>query len=371
MGRGDLSIRYPRRTLPRTLLRLVGRAFLPLLLRIEVTGRERFPPHGPLLVVGNHVGAVEVPLMITYAPWQIEMLGPGDIPPPPALDAVARLYGYTPISRGNVDRLPLARVLGVLRQGGVVGIFPEGGIWDPGGQPAKRGVAWLSHRAGAPVLPVGFGGLEGALTAALRLQRPHVSMHVGQLIPPTALAPGIPRKEALQEAAASIMDAVRQLVPDGVRRDSPAIEHECFELCIAVSGGARGAGNTEWRQVLNGSALSRMFHQPAVLRIFARDLGIDVAALQQIEEPHPAASVAAAAANILHYVREANPGFFAYRFGRQEGSAIEAGLAQLQELAESEAAHDRRLTLSPVRRYRVPGSDQEIVQTGPAAPHEW
>jgi 1-acyl-sn-glycerol-3-phosphate acyltransferase len=213
MTGGALSMHYPRRTLQRSVLRMLGR----VLLRVRVTGTGRFPAQGRLLVVGNHVGAVEVPLMIAYGPQQIEMLGPRVIPPPPALDAIARLYGYTAIHRANVDRLPLVRMLDVLRQRGVVGRFAEGGIWDPGTKPTKRGVAWLSHRAQAPILPVGFGSLEGALNAASRLQRPKVSMHVGE--------------------------------------------------------------------------------------------------------------------RTLHYVRHANPGFFTYRFGHQEGRAMAAGLSELQDLA--------------------------------------
>jgi 1-acyl-sn-glycerol-3-phosphate acyltransferase len=353
------------------LMRWLGRALLPLLLHIEVTGRERFPSGGPLLVVGNHVGAIEVPLLITYAPWQIEMLGPGDIPPPPAMHAIARLYGYTPINRGNVDRLPLMKVLDVLRQGGVVGLFPEGGIWAPGTQPAKRGVAWLSHRARAPVLPVGFGGLEGALKAALRLRRPRVSMRVGHLIPPTSLLPGRPRRDALQEAADRILQAVRDLVPEGPGARLPTPQQEHFELLIHVSSPSQSNRAYEARHLPHGRALSVLLYQPAVLRIFSRDLGIDVSALQEVDDAHDASEVAAATGRVLHYVRDTNPGFFTYRFGRQDGQAIEAGLRELKELAVLEATRGRRLTITPLHRYRLPDDDREGVETRPAAPHDW
>jgi len=56
---GDaLSIQYPRRTLQHSLLHVLGRALLPVLLRVRMTATQRFPAHGPLLVVGNHVGAL-------------------------------------------------------------------------------------------------------------------------------------------------------------------------------------------------------------------------------------------------------------------------------------------------------------------------
>jgi hypothetical protein len=36
---------------------------------------------------------------VAYAPRQIELLGPGDIPAQGALGMVTRFYGYTPIRR--------------------------------------------------------------------------------------------------------------------------------------------------------------------------------------------------------------------------------------------------------------------------------
>jgi hypothetical protein len=93
------AIPYPRRRLQRGLARLAGRALIPLLARVEVTGAEHYPRGGPLLAVGNHVAAMEVALMVAYAPWQIELLGPGDIPAQGALGMVTRFYGYTPIRR--------------------------------------------------------------------------------------------------------------------------------------------------------------------------------------------------------------------------------------------------------------------------------
>jgi 1-acyl-sn-glycerol-3-phosphate acyltransferase len=353
------------------LLRVLGRALLPLLTRVQVTGTQHFPPHGPLLVVGNHVGTMEVPLMVVYAPWQIEILGPGDIRPPPALDAVARLYGYTPINRGSIDRRPLVDMLAILKQGGVVGLFPEGGIWDPGAKPAKRGVAWLSHRAQVPILPIGFGGIEGALRAALRLKRPALSMNVGQPITPVTIPSGYPRKAALQEAAAHIMRGVYSLIPgsDRPRSSSPYREH--FELRIEMQSGKDPGGGLVGKELPHGSAVCKMLYQPAILRIFARDLSIDVEALQQVVATHDPGRIAAATARILHYVRRENPSFFTYRFGTREGKAIEAGLDELHGLCVQAAATGKHLDVTPVHRYQLREHGEEVVETSPGEPHAW
>ena len=66
--------------------------------------------------------------------------------------------GQIPVKRGEIDRKPLMTAVGVLKDGGVVGIFPEGtrGAGDVGA--AERGAAWLVRASGATVLPVATRG---------------------------------------------------------------------------------------------------------------------------------------------------------------------------------------------------------------------
>lgn len=75
------------------------------------------------------------------------------------------LYNFIPVNRGNTDGTALRSAVGVLEQGGVLGIFPEGGIWEAERSRAQKGVSWISGIAETRVVPVGFGGL---LTAPSR-----------------------------------------------------------------------------------------------------------------------------------------------------------------------------------------------------------
>ena len=134
MKDNNQNLTYPRRRVQRALLRWTGRAFLPLLTRTDVTGLENFPTQGPLLIVGNHIATMEVVLMVVYAPWQMELLGPGDIPPPPMMDAIARMHGYIPINRGNMDRSALNQALGILKQAGCWACSPK----EVSGTPEKN-----------------------------------------------------------------------------------------------------------------------------------------------------------------------------------------------------------------------------------------
>ncbi|MBN1487991.1 MAG: 1-acyl-sn-glycerol-3-phosphate acyltransferase [Anaerolineae bacterium] len=369
MQNNEMTVAYPRRNFRRRIVRLLGRLLLPLLSRTETRGFDNFPKHGPLLVVGNHIAAVEVILMVVYAPWQLEMLGPGDIPPRPFMDAFASFYGYTPINRGNMDRVALAKLLSVLKQGGVVGMFPEGGIWDTGEKPAKRGVAWLSYQAQAPILPIGFGGLEGALTNMLSFKRPKLAMNVGELIPPVALPPGVPRRDALQEASGHVMAEINRLIPAEFKSQLPAIVDERFELKLKVyNSDGKTVSVPDTVAIRHTDALCKLFYRPAILNVFARDLRLPVHAFVT-RDPAPDA-VARDIEPILHYLENENPAFFTYRFDG-EGVEMEKSLRELRALALWAAEHNYTLDIQPIRRYRIVEESKEIVDIAPPQAHKW
>ncbi|MCB9455632.1 MAG: 1-acyl-sn-glycerol-3-phosphate acyltransferase [Anaerolineaceae bacterium] len=179
---------------------IVGRALLGLLTRTTVAGRENLPEKGPLILVGNHNALMEAALMVLHSPYQIELLGAGDIPFDPRYAWAIERYGYIPIRRGEMDRLALNKALGVLKQG-VIGMFPEGGIWEAAFKRARTGVSWLSSQANAPIIPIGFGGIDGALGATMKLRRPRMLMNIGHVIPPIpAEIEGSPAKKPWKTA---------------------------------------------------------------------------------------------------------------------------------------------------------------------------
>jgi len=86
---------------------------------------------------------------------------------PPTLDAVhpqhrlLRAVGQIPLARREVDVSAVKDCVRVLRNGGVVGIYPEGTRGDGELRVFHRGVAYLALVTGAPVVPlVMFGTRE-------------------------------------------------------------------------------------------------------------------------------------------------------------------------------------------------------------------
>ncbi len=344
----NFKIRYPRNQFVRWLLRSLGRLLFPLLARVTVTGREHFPRSGPLILAGNHVAVVEVLLMVVYAPYNVEILGTGDIPLDPSYAWLAKLYRYIPINRGNIDRQGLKQALSVLQQRGVLAIFPEGGIWQPSAMQAHTGISYLSSQGDAPVLPIGFGGMRGALAAMLRLKRPRLSMTVGELLPPVQVRrPDLPRKEALVAGANDILERIRALVPAD-ERERAVRRAGRYELGLRVlDQEGRAVALPSEPAITQAAPLAKFLCQPVLLDVFTRNLRMEpVRPLQYPSPAHPAAEIERAAQAVLDYL-DVNTGFLTYRFGVDEGIAMRAGVAELRDLAHWAAGQGYAIDIQP------------------------
>lgn len=368
MSTQSYTITYPRKVLFRNAMRLLGRVLIGLFTRTTVTGTENFPRKGPLILVGNHTDVTEVALMVLYSPWLVEMMGAADIPLDTRFQWIFEPYGYIPINRGNWDRKGLNAALDVLKQGGVVGIFPEGGIWDSHSRPARTGVAWLSHMAQAPVVPIGFGGVNGALEKATRLARPKIYMHVGHVIPPVnANVPGKSRKQALEASAQYIMEQVESLIPEEDRKVREVIDEDFdFELLIATDDGQTASMAADFTQE-EREALGQLFNRPVVIDVFHSNLKMEVVApLKDLTKPHDPEQVAAATQAMLDYL-DKNPQFFNYRFGYNAGNAMVRGLVRMRDMSWNAARRGQRLMLRPLRQRRAARKGSDAATEAPEA----
>jgi 1-acyl-sn-glycerol-3-phosphate acyltransferase len=162
--------------------RVFARYHLRSAFRIRVHGRERMPATGPVLVVANHSSMIEPQLIFGMLPRRSAFLVKAEM----FAGIVGKFLvaiGQIPLKRGEIDRTPLMTAVGVLKDGGVVGIFPEGtrGTGDVGA--AERGAAWLVRASGATVLPVATRGTRKPADGKRRW-RPRVDILVGEPFSP-------------------------------------------------------------------------------------------------------------------------------------------------------------------------------------------
>lgn len=362
------NIKYPRRVLMRKGMNNIAKALINLLTRIDKHGLERLPSKGPAILAGNHVAVLEAVMLAAYCPGTIEFIGSGDIPFDPNYAPIVKAYGCIPINRGNLDREGLNQALGVLRQGGILAIFPEGGIWDPAQMQAQIGVAWLSYAAQAPIIPIGFGGVSGALSKALKLKRPNVSINVGKVIPPVTLQNDhASMKTNLETAARNILTEIKALVPEEELRQFHRRSNTVYHLEVDITSHGADVILPDHLQVRHGSAYARFLYNPTMMDVLIRNLHLPLKPLKKVNSQSDLKSLVNAWDSILAYLED-NPGFFTYRFGVEDGLAMKKALFELRSLAEWAQQSGCALTLTPRRRYQNANTGALVLEQGGCFP---
>ncbi len=362
------SVKYPRRVLLRKSMIGLGKLLLSLLADIEINGKERLPKIGPVILAGNHVAVMEAVMMAVYTPSMVEFLGNGDIPFDPNYAFIANTYDLIPINRGNIDRKGLKMGLDVLVQDGILGIFPEGGTWDPAQMQAQTGVAWLSYRASAPIIPIGFGGVNGALKKALNLRRPHLSMNVGQPIPPVSLIDdALSIRENLESAANQIMTSINALVPEEDLNHFRRRLDETYQLEISVINRREEMSVPEDLQIRHGGAYAHFLYNPGMIDVLVRNLRLPIKPIRMVYQQYELDPLLRAWQAIIGYL-SVNPGYFTYRFGVDEGLAVKQSLLELQRLTQWVKSSGYGLTINPIRTYRNANTGATVIERGGCFP---
>ncbi len=210
---------HRRRRLYRRLIRALARLLIRLLTRPRLRGMENLPPAGPALIVLNHLGDADAPLVLAALPQAPEALGKLELLDEfPVLGRIMDWYGIVWVHRGRPDRHALECAVEALREGRYLVIAPEGRYTlTQGLERGGSGAAFVALRAGVPLIPVALTGTENPKVYATlrRLHRPSISLTVGR---PIYLSPeSDSRPRALKEATDQVMRALARLLPPEYR----------------------------------------------------------------------------------------------------------------------------------------------------------
>ena len=178
---------------------------LLLVAKWQGKGREHVPPRGPIIIVSNHLSMIDPPLLAASIPHPIVYMAKEELSHHPYLGWAVGAYGAFTVKWERVDRQAMRRALDMLKQGKVLGLFPEGSRSRQGQmRHAHPGTALIALQSGAAILPVGITGSERF-----------------QLKP----AEGRTDREELTKTTEIIMRRIAELLPPGYQGvyGSPAV----------------------------------------------------------------------------------------------------------------------------------------------------
>lgn len=146
------------------LLNVISRYYTPFFFRQRITADCPLPADGGALVLANHRSPVDPMLIFSSSPMKrtgyeirrVEFLTAVeycDLGGP--LGFITKHMHVIPVARSGRDMGPVKEALRRIRDGKLVGVFPEGRInTGTGLLPGSPGIAWLAMHSRAPVYPV-------------------------------------------------------------------------------------------------------------------------------------------------------------------------------------------------------------------------
>ena len=159
-------------------VRLVG-ALLRTVSRFEITGLEHVPAKGPLIVTCNHVFALDSQYLgVALYPRRIHYMAKQELLQKPVVGPFLRKMNVYPVNRDNPGPGFIKHTLSILKQSGIVGIFPEG-TRSVGGGELKSGAVRIALKAGVPILPAWY---DGPTTWGELWKRPKAAIRFGPML---------------------------------------------------------------------------------------------------------------------------------------------------------------------------------------------
>tara|TARA_Y100001947_G_scaffold22242_1_gene16051 strand:+ start:181 stop:828 length:648 start_codon:yes stop_codon:yes gene_type:complete len=183
--------------------------------RVKIFGRHHVPDEGPYIVVINHFSYIDPPFVIHALQKPISFLAASDQVIEAQFIWAPFLYGFIPTDRTNLAPSTIKNSIRALKNGEVLGVFPEGTSLSRVLRPAKNGAAFLSATAKTHLLPVGIVGLESAWENIFRGVRPSVQVRIGKPFGPFTLSKSKNDKERdLNKIGDEIMCRIAALLPE-------------------------------------------------------------------------------------------------------------------------------------------------------------
>jgi 1-acyl-sn-glycerol-3-phosphate acyltransferase len=212
----------------RQFLHAVANFLFKLLARVEVIGLENLPLQGGCIVASNHLSRLDPPLIFALGKRRDMTALVADkykrnLFIHPLIVGVGGIW----INREEADVHALREARQFLRDGGMLGIAPEGTRSRTGALiQAKTGTAYLADKAGVPVVPAAIHGSESAVRQLFHFHRPAIHIEFGKpfMLEPVSRSN---RDADLQRNTDELMCRIAAMLPErywGVYAGHPRLE---------------------------------------------------------------------------------------------------------------------------------------------------
>jgi 1-acyl-sn-glycerol-3-phosphate acyltransferase len=187
-GRGVEFVPDPRRTLGYRIARGIFIGIVRLWFRPRVTGAERVPTEGPVILAPVHRSFADFTFAAFVTQRKMFFMAKDSLWKNRFLGRVLLTFGAFPVHREAADREAVRHAEQVLRAGAPLVLFPEGTRQE--GETVGElleGASFLAARTGAVIVPIGIGNSDAAMPKGRKIpKRLRIEVVVGEPFAPDA-----------------------------------------------------------------------------------------------------------------------------------------------------------------------------------------
>lgn len=146
--------------LAKNIIKFLIATYCKIVYRIKVVNLENVPKEGALIFCGNHRSYVDPVMIVCYSNRDMRFMAKEELRKNPLFAALGVIFDVILLKRDSKDITPVKEAMKTLKNGGCIGIFPEGtrnGFEKNDGK-IKGGTAHLALKTGAKVIPIGIVG---------------------------------------------------------------------------------------------------------------------------------------------------------------------------------------------------------------------
>ena len=148
--------------------------FFNFFFRLKVSGQKNIPQDGPFIIVANHSSLLDPVILGVSVKPKVIFIAAAYLFEIHWLGYLLRKANSIPIHRENYTENigEIKQALKILQKGGVLGIFPEGGVdRQKNNLPIKAGAAFLATSVGVPIVPIRIKGADKVLPRGAKFFR--------------------------------------------------------------------------------------------------------------------------------------------------------------------------------------------------------
>ena len=134
--------------------------YCKIVYRLKIEGKENIPQEGALLFCGNHRTYLDPPAIVVTAGRHMRFLAKEELRKNPLFAFLKVVYDGIYVKRDAKDITAMKEAMKTLKEGGCVGMFPEGtrnGLEKNDGK-MKSGACYMALKTNAKIVPIGIQG---------------------------------------------------------------------------------------------------------------------------------------------------------------------------------------------------------------------